>query len=146
MTEISGAEWEVMRILWAGGETKSSEMVVILQEKFEWSASTVKTLLGRLVEKNLVEARRLGRAYLYSALVDQKLYQENRVKESFSNICQRQHSQLILTVLEDLPMTKTDLEAFERLLVQKKQHMVASVPCNCLPGQCHCKKERKVLE
>ena len=53
MTQISNSEWEVMRVLWASEEQKSSDIIRILQEKFYWSPSTIKTLLGRLVDKKI---------------------------------------------------------------------------------------------
>lgn len=52
MQTISEAEWEVMRVIWARKQLKSSDIIDILQEKFQWSPSTIKTLLGRLVDKN----------------------------------------------------------------------------------------------
>ena len=53
MLTISSAEWEVMRVLWAKGQATSSEIIAILAKKLDWSASTVKTLLGRLADKGL---------------------------------------------------------------------------------------------
>ena len=54
MLTISSAEWEVMRVLWAKGQATSSEIIAILSKKLDWSASTVKTLLGRLADKGKV--------------------------------------------------------------------------------------------
>ena len=51
MLTISSAEWEVMRVLWAKGQATSSEIIAILSKKLDWSASTVKTLIGRLADK-----------------------------------------------------------------------------------------------
>lgn len=51
MDTISDAEWEVMRVVWANGDMKSSEIIAILHAKYHWSDSTVKTLIGRLVKK-----------------------------------------------------------------------------------------------
>ncbi|MGT2933909.1 CopY/TcrY family copper transport repressor [Streptococcus catagoni] len=138
MVSISTSEWEVMRVLWANEQIKSTDIVAILKDKYDWSASTVKTLLGRLVDKKLVLTQRAGRAFLYQPLIDQKNCQEQMVKESFARICQCQHNHLLLTLLEDMPMTQADLEAFEQVLRQKKKDLVPRVACNCVPGQCQC--------
>ena len=53
MLTISSAEWEVMRVLWAKGQATSSEIIAILAKKLDWSASTVKTLIGRLADKGV---------------------------------------------------------------------------------------------
>ena len=61
MLTISSAEWEVMRVLWAKGQATSSEIIAILAKKLDWSASTVKTLLGRLADKGYLTSQRQGR-------------------------------------------------------------------------------------
>ncbi len=49
---ISAAEWQVMRVLWAQPGATSQEIIQALQEGFDWQATTIKTLLGRLRKKN----------------------------------------------------------------------------------------------
>lgn len=136
MVAITNSEWEVMRVLWASDELKSSDIITILQEKFDWSDSTIKTLLGRLIEKELVSSRRDGRAYLYHAIEGSKAYQEALIKEDFDKICQRQHSDIIYQLIEDLPMTDHQVKQLIALL--EKKESVETVDCNCLPGQCSC--------
>lgn len=60
MQQISAAEWEVMRVVWASGDIKSSDIITILRKKYQWSDSTIKTLIGRLVKKffNVLSARK----------------------------------------------------------------------------------------
>ncbi|SNL18888.1 transcriptional repressor [Streptococcus pneumoniae] len=49
--QISDAEWQVMKIIWMQGEQTSTDLIRVLAEQFDWSKSTVQTLLARLVEK-----------------------------------------------------------------------------------------------
>ena len=67
MLTISSAEWEVMRVLWAKGQATSSEIIAILAKKLDWSASTVKTLLGRLADKGYLTSQRQGRGNRHRA-------------------------------------------------------------------------------
>ncbi|HHK0181497.1 TPA: BlaI/MecI/CopY family transcriptional regulator, partial [Streptococcus pyogenes] len=100
-----------------------------------------KTLIGRLVKKNLLTSYRQGRAYIYQALLDETLLQKEALATVLDGICQRQHTRLLLERLYDLPMTLEEIEAFQELLEVKKENAVLEVPCNCLPGQCHCQKK-----
>ncbi|ANC24351.1 TPA: CopY/TcrY family copper transport repressor [Streptococcus pyogenes] len=138
---ISAAEWEVMRVVWASGDIKSSDIITILRKKYQWSDSTIKTLIGRLVEKKALGTYRQGRAYIYQALLDETLLQKEALATVLDGICQRQHTRLLLERLYDLPMTLEEIEAFQELLEVKKENAVLEVPCNCLPGQCHCQKK-----
>ena len=49
---ISGAEWQVMRVLWAHPGSTSQFITQALQAGFDWQPATVKTLLGRLRKKH----------------------------------------------------------------------------------------------
>lgn len=51
---ISSAEWEIMRVVWAQQNTTSNEILAVLLEKYDWTPSTVKTLLRRLLDKGYV--------------------------------------------------------------------------------------------
>ena len=42
---ITEAEWEVMRTLWAKENITSGEIIKILQQKKQWSIATIKTLI-----------------------------------------------------------------------------------------------------
>lgn len=50
--DISAAEWEVMRVVWAHRETNSRTIIASLEDKKDWKAATIKTLIGRLTKKN----------------------------------------------------------------------------------------------
>ena len=58
---ISKAEWEIMRVVWTKGETTSTEILNILSQKTEWTSSTVKTLLKRLVDKGYLNTEKIGK-------------------------------------------------------------------------------------
>ncbi|MGT2888188.1 CopY/TcrY family copper transport repressor [Streptococcus didelphis] len=139
MYGISDSEWEVMRVIWAQGPVKSSAIIAVLEKKCNWTPSTIKTLLGRLVEKNYVHSSRSGRAYLYQALIDQNSFQKEMVKECLNKICSRQVGSVLLSLLEDLPMTQKDILAFQKLLAKKEKSATETIPCSCSPGQCQCR-------
>ena len=50
-TDITPAEWQVMRIIWTLSKATSTQVIEILQQKVDWKPATIKTLLRRLVEK-----------------------------------------------------------------------------------------------
>ena len=46
---ITGAEWEIMRVVWANKEVTSKFVSQILVEKMKCKHTTVKTFLNRLL-------------------------------------------------------------------------------------------------
>ena len=69
--QISNAEWRIMKIIWMEGKQTSRDLIAVLSERFDWSKSTIKTLLTRLVEKGCLTREKSGKAFVYSALLKQ---------------------------------------------------------------------------
>ena len=136
MAKISSAEWEVMRVLWTKGETTSTEITKILSSKQDWSASTVKTLLGRLADKGYLTSRREGRTYLYQAVLNEEEANLTAFNEVLSKICLTKHHQLLGELIQQTPMTKLQIKDLQDIIASKES--VERVQCDCQPGQCHC--------
>ena len=136
MAKISSAEWEVMRVLWTKGEATSTEITKILSTKQDWSASTVKTLLGRLADKGYLTSRREGRTYLYQAVLNEEEANFTAVNEVFSKICLTKHGYILERLIQQTPMTEEHIKDLQEILASKES--VERVQCDCQPGQCHC--------
>ena len=81
MEKLSDSEEIVMRCIW---DAKEPIGLVDIMEACrgydrEWKQQTVSTFLNRLIQKGYVQARRQGRSYMYSALVDQEVYLDRRM-------------------------------------------------------------------
>lgn len=137
---ISNAEWEIMRVVWTKEETTSSQILEILEQKTDWTASTVKTLLKRLVDKGYLATQKSGKLFLYSTLVSEEEAINRQADELFDKFCQRKHTVIIKHLLETTPMTMADINDLQALLLSKKEEALEEVPCNCIPGQCRCKE------
>lgn len=136
---ISNAEWEIMRVVWTKEETTSSQILEILEQKIDWTASTVKTLLKRLVDKGYLATQKSGKSFLYSALVSEEEAINQQADELFDKFCQRKHTAIIKHLVETTLMTMTDINDLQALLLSKKEEALEEVPCNCIPGQCRYK-------
>ena len=137
---ISNAEWEILRVVWTKEETTSSQILEILEQKTDWTASTVKTLLKRLVDKGYLATQKSGKSFLYSTLVSEEESINRQADELFDKFCQRKHTVIIKHLLETTPMTMADINDLQALLLSKKEEALEEVPCNCIPGQCRCKE------
>ena len=78
---ISEAEWEVMKILWKQPSSTLSDIVKDRDlEDLNWSYSTVKTLLRRLVDKGVVDVdKSVANSFKYKAAIQE---QDCKVKEA----------------------------------------------------------------
>lgn len=133
---ISDAEWEVMRVVWASGESTSQDITQVLSGKRGWTQSTVKTLIGRLTSKGYLQAREDGRRFFYTTHLEEPESLKLEIEGLLSRICSRKKPNLLAYLIEKTPMVDEDRAMLEEVL-QNKQ-VVVEVPCDCFPGQCTC--------
>lgn len=61
------AEWQVLSLVWKAGALPTREVIAALQADTDWSVSTIKTLLRRLVDKGHLKTKAVGNGFVYSA-------------------------------------------------------------------------------
>lgn len=132
---ISDSEWEVMRIIWTLKQASSTQIINELQNKKNWTESTIKTLLRRLVKKGLLKTKKDGRKFIYSATVQQTDMMIEAAKELLDRMCDMHKGEVILKLLTDSPISQHDLQKMAAIISEKEKTAPEMVPCNCLPGK-----------
>ncbi|VPD61775.1 transcriptional repressor [Streptococcus pneumoniae] len=130
--QISDAEWQVMKIIWMQGEKTSTDLIRVLAERFDWSKSTVQTLLARLVEKECLTRKKEGKSFVYSALLTLDQSRDLLVQDIKDKVCSRRIRNLLADLIVECEFTQTDLEDLEAVISEKKSSAVTEVRCNCM--------------
>lgn len=130
--QISDAEWQVMKIIWMHGEQTSTDLIRVLAERFDWSKSTVQTLLARLVEKECLTRKKEGKFFVYSALLTLDQSRDLLVQDIKDKVCSRRIRNLLADLIVECEFTQTDLEDLEAVISEKKSSAVTEVRCNCM--------------
>lgn len=130
--QISDAEWQVMKIIWMQGEQTSSDLIMVLAERFDWSKSTIQTLLARLVEKECLTRKKEGKSFVYSALLTLDQSRDLLVQDIKDKVCSRRMKNLLTDLIVECDFTLADLEDLEAVISEKKASAVAEVRCNCM--------------
>ena len=130
--QISDAEWQVMKIVWMQGEQTSTDLIWVLAERFDWSKSTVQTLLARLVEKECLTRKKEGKSFVYSALLTLDQSRDLLVQDIKDKVCSRRIKNLLADLIVECDFTQADLEDLEAVISEKKASAVAEVKCNCM--------------
>lgn len=130
--QISDAEWQVMKIIWMQGEQTSTDLIRVLAERFDWSKSTIQTLLARLVEKECLTRKKEGKFFVYSALLTLDQSRDLLVKDIKNKVCSRRIKNLLADLITECDFTQADLEDLEAVISEKKSSAVTKVKCNCM--------------
>ena len=130
--QISDAEWQVMKIIWMQGEQTSTDLIRVLAERFDWSKSTIQTLLARLVEKECLTRKKEGKSFVYSALLTLDQSRDLLVQDIKDKVCSRRIKLLLADLVEECDFTLADLKGLEEVISKKKASAVTEVKCNCM--------------
>jgi predicted transcriptional regulator len=116
---ISDAEHAVMEVLWDESPLTAQEVTERVAR--EWSANTVKTLLGRLLAKKIVAHEEQGRRYLYRPLVERGDYVEGESRRLIDRLFGGKLTPLVAHLAERDALTAEDISEIEALLRELKQ-------------------------
>ncbi len=119
--KISDSEWEVMKIIWKNPNCTAQAIIEQLKDSQKWKPKTIKTLIRRLIDKNIVGFEQFGREYKYYSLVNED---ECRKAESDSFL-QRVYSgslkSMLLNLIEKENLSKEDIEDLKSILNERKK-------------------------
>lgn len=119
LPKISDAEWEVMKIIWALGEATSSEIIEELKGKQPWKSTTVKSLISRLLNKDAISFKKLGKEYFYFSLVSEEECIKEESNSFIKKVFNGSLNEMILNFVKSDNLTKEDINDLRSLLDEK---------------------------
>lgn len=136
---VSNAELIVMRVIWSLGEARVDEIYAQIPQELEWSLATVKTLLGRLVKKEMLSTEKEGRKFVYRPLMEECTAINLMADGLIQKVCETKHVNVLQEMIEKSTLTAKDIELLQESLNAKE--VVGQKHCNCLEtsGLCACK-------
>ena len=118
---ISDAEHSVMEVLWDESPLTAQDVVDRVAPARDWTANTVKTLLGRLLSKGVIAHEADGRRYLYRPLVAREDYVEGESRRFIDRLFRGRLTPLVAHLAERDALTDQDIAEIEALLKELKQ-------------------------
>lgn len=135
---ISPAERQVLRVIWAHPYTTSQFIIDSLQEAYHWQIPTIKTLINRLLKKEIISADKTNKQYKYYATISEEEQLLHESQELLSHVCNTKQKELLLQLLEQATLSQDDIQQLQVILQQKQHQAPQYVSCNCVKGQCSC--------
>ena len=135
---MSQAEWQVMRVLWAYPHSRSTEIIERLEADFSWKPATIKTLLNRLKTKEFIAMEKIEGKFYYDARILEADHLESTWQALFDNICNTKHGDLLISMIERRQFSQGDLERLSQVIDKKRASAPLEIKCDCPQGQCRC--------
>lgn len=114
-SQISGAELEVMQILWAADEPLNIQMVCDQLPHDKWAYKTVGTLLMRMEEKGAVSSEKRGRSNYYTPVLDKEKYAREQTREFVERVYRGSVKDLAVSLFKSEDMTESDIAEIRKM-------------------------------
>lgn len=118
---ISEAETQVMRVLWERSPLTASQIIETLSGQVEWKPKTVKTLIARLVSKQVVGFERDGKAYRYRPLVRREAFHKAQRKSFLRRFYGGALKPMLAAFIEEEKLTPDEIAELRKLLDRKER-------------------------
>jgi len=118
--EISEAEYQVMKVIWAEGAPISTNKVVEkLETTTSWKPKTIHTLLSRLVKKSALQYQKSGRVFVYSPIVKETDILEIENDNFLNRFYGGTLNSMVVQLLEQDKLSNEDIAQLKRILDEK---------------------------
>ena len=114
-SKITDSELEVMKLLWrAENAIPITEIREKLQKSKGWEPATIKTLVGRLVNKGVVRQEKRN-VFYYSPLISEKEYGTWATQDLISRVYNGSARNLISALVNSDGLTQEDLDELRQM-------------------------------
>ena len=113
---LTDGEARLMTVLWRKQTATVADVVAGLKPRRPVTYSTVQTMLRILETKGYVAHEKVGRAFTYRPLIDEKQARRRALRHLLSRLFDNSPSLLVLNVLEDKRIDSTELERLKKLI------------------------------
>ncbi len=120
LPRISEAEWVVMDVVWDEHPIAAQDVVAKLEKPMGWSATTVKTLLARLVEKGALLFEREGRRFLYEPKLTRQQAVARESRSFLDRVFNGDASPMLSFFVKNTKLSAGEIAELKKLLKEKE--------------------------
>lgn len=117
--QISEAEYEVMKVVWKYEPISTPEIVEKVSKNIDWKPNTIQTMLVRLVKKKALQTRKEGRVFVYTSLVKENEYVEQKSKLFLKQFFGGTLNSMVLNFIENDQLSKDDISELKNILAER---------------------------
>ena len=119
---ISDAEWQVMNVVWSGQPLTAQEVVSQLETYADWAPATIKTMLHRLVKKNVLTYEAQGNRYVYRSRVRRTDCVKNASRSFLDRVFDGESGPLLAHFLRNTKLSAEEIAELRRMLDEQEAH------------------------
>ncbi|HZR18638.1 MAG TPA: BlaI/MecI/CopY family transcriptional regulator [Verrucomicrobiae bacterium] len=119
--ELTEAEWTIIKAVWEREPCTATAIQDRLERQTQWSYSTVRTIMDRMVGKGLLTAEKRGKVTEFHAAVTQEEAQRGELLYALKHAFNGALTPMVQCLLNAGPLSPKDLSDLEALIEAKKK-------------------------
>ncbi len=118
--ELTEAEWAIIRAVWENEPCAAPAVQEQLEKQKNWTYSTVKTLMDRMVTKGLLKTERIRNLILYRSAITRLQAQRGEVMRTIKRAFNGALTPMMQFMLDNHALSKKQLDELEALIKKKR--------------------------
>ena len=119
--ELTEAEWTIIKAVWQHEPCAAPTIQEKLHRRTEWTYSTVRTLMDRMVAKGLLTADKIRNLTLYRSAITRAQAQRGELLYALKNAFNGALTPMVQCLLETGDLSAAELAELETLIKAKKK-------------------------
>ena len=119
--ELTETEWTVIKAIWKTEPCTATAIQELLHQQTQWSYSTVRTIMDRMVVKGLLKAEKAGKVTLFQSTVTQQQAQRAELLYALKHAFNGALTPMVQCLLNAEKLSAKDIAELEALLETKKK-------------------------
>jgi BlaI family penicillinase repressor len=119
--ELTEAEWTIIKAIWATEPCTATAIQEKLYQQTQWSYSTVRTIMDRMVAKGLLKAEKSGKVTLFQSTVTQEQAQRGELLYALKHAFNGALTPMVQCLLNAENLSAKDLAELEAMIEAKKK-------------------------
>jgi len=118
--ELTEAEWAIIEAVWENEPCAAPTVQEKLQNRRNWTYSTVKTMMDRMVAKGLLETERIRNLILYRSAITRQEAQSGEIMRAVKRAFNGALTPMMQFLLDNSNLSKGQLDELEAMIKRKK--------------------------
>ena len=119
--ELTEAEWTIIKAVWENEPCAAPAIQQKLLKRTEWTYSTVRTLMDRMVAKRLLTAEKIRNQTLYRSAVTREQAQRGELLYALKHAFTGAFTPMVQCLLDTNRLSGEELAELEALIKAKKR-------------------------
>lgn len=119
--ELTEVEWTIMKVVWDNQPCAAGTVQEALAEEKGWAYSTVKTTMDRMVQKGLLEIKKIRNLQLFSSTISKSSARKGEFQKMLSRAFDGALGPMMQYLVENEKLTDDDIKQLRQLVGKTKK-------------------------